>query len=178
MRLTQGQKLIDRIKRQELQARDLVDALARNFLKGNVNHAIGSGITIMHRISKQRIALANQAKVNAPGINTNTIQTTTTCGSLPDRNLDFIKEAWQVPVERIEHLNGTVGEAVSFFKGKVLAIKTAQETSTAFRSQVECKVIARHSHRPYFSGHRQANDLMTPMSKTVAHSVFRLASLW
>ena len=122
----QGQELVHRIERQELQAGDLVDPLAGDALERRFEHAVGPGIAIVDRVAKQGFATADQPEINSPGVDADAVELATLRSALSQRRLDLVEQPRQVPVEGIQHPNRAVGEAVGFFQRQVLAVEAAQ----------------------------------------------------
>ena len=149
--LRQGQELIERVERQELQAGDLVDPLARDALERRVEHAVGPRVAIMHRVAQQGIAPSDQAEIDAPGIDADAVELAAGRSRLPQRDLELLEEPGQVPVERIEHPDRAVGEAMDLLQLEPLAVEAAQEPPAALGAQVQRQVIARLGHVRRFS---------------------------
>ena len=84
VRPLQRQKLIDRVERQELQARDLVDPLAGDLLERGGQHPVGPRIAIVDRIAQQGVSAPDQPEVHAPGIDADPVERVSRRGSLAD----------------------------------------------------------------------------------------------
>ena len=72
----QGQKLVHRVERQELQAGDLVDPLAGDPLERGFEHSVGPGVAIVDRVAQKRVAPADQTEIDAPGIDADAVELT------------------------------------------------------------------------------------------------------
>ena len=133
MRGRKGEKLVDGIERQELQARDLVDPLARNLLERRLEHPVRAGIAIMDGIAQKGVAAAYEAEINAPCIDADSIERAVT--GLRDAFLDggfqFVKKPRQVPVEGVEYPDGAVGEAMNFLEVESRSVKPSEQPAAA-----------------------------------------------
>ena len=79
----------------------------------------------MDRVAEQRFAPADQPKIDSPGVDADAIEFPALFNHLPQRRLDLLKQARQIPVESIHHPDWTVGEAVGFFQHQTLSVKAA-----------------------------------------------------
>ena len=161
----QRQELIDRVERQELQAGDLVDPLARDEPERGLDHAVGPGVAVVDRVAQQGVARGRPGRSRRPRYRRRRRRARRRSrGRLAQGRLDLVEEPGEVPVERVEHPDRPVGEPVDLLQGEPLAVEPAQQPPAALGPQVQGQVVGRRCHVSCFAPSPQGGLACAPRS--------------
>ena len=107
---------------------------AWHFVKCTFHHAIGTAVTVMHRITNQMTLFIQQAKIDAPGVDADACRIERL--AFFDADLDVAPQPQKIPVQCAVDGDGGVGESVEFFLGEGTAVKLHRHHPPGFGPQI------------------------------------------
>ncbi len=134
-----GQQLVDRVERQHLQPRHVVQLLRPDRAGHPLGDAPRAVVAVVHRVSQQRARLVEQPVVHRPRVDADG-------GDGPggaQAGQDLPVEAEDVPVEAARHPYGAVGEAVRLGQAEPVG-QVGQHHPAAGGAQVDGGETAAH----------------------------------
>ena len=121
------QQLVERVELHELQAGVAEDLLAADDAEGLFHHAVGAAVAVMIGIAQQLVAAAQQAEIDAPGVDADAGDAVAPFAARgPQALADVGPLAQQVPVQAAGDLDRAVLEAIDLFQPQLLAVEQAQ----------------------------------------------------
>src|SRR5438128_11788362 len=108
----EGEPLEERVEAHELNAGLPEDLVAWHPGKSLFHDLLGMRIAVMPRIAEQHVATTKQGKIDAPGIDAETIELAVLGAGEAQRILHFVKQAQDIPIDAVGQSDAAVGEAV------------------------------------------------------------------
>jgi hypothetical protein len=132
-----GVKLVNRVERQELDAGDIVDAIAADAAEHRLHRAVGSRVAVMKWLLEQVATGVEESVVHAPGVDRRAFERHGR-GKL-EAAADFTPQPVDVPSDGVLLADRRVGEAMDFAEVDHAIPQPPQHRATAFGTEVECK---------------------------------------
>ena len=140
-----GHQLVHGVELHKRDAGAVVNGRIADEPIGQLRHAVGAVVPVVHRQIRQGVVRTYDAVIHAPGVDTDG-RKRNTGGRKP--GAQFPLQAQNIPIDVLMNLRRPVGKAVLFGKGQALPIKTAQYGAAGTGPQVEGKIVARRFHAP------------------------------
>ena len=106
--------------------------------------AFGAGVAVVDRIVEHRAAGADQAEVDAPGVDADPVELRASRRRAAEPFLQVLPLAHEVPAQVPGHPPVRVGEPVPLVERELLAVKHAELGAAAFGAEVEGQEMFGH----------------------------------
>ena len=137
-------QLIERVEREELDPRDVVDARPRHAREDVLHDAVGPRVPVVVGIGQEVPVLPDQPVVAAPGVDADAFQARPPGRDLLERPLHVQPEPGDVPIERAVHADRFVGETADFREPEHPRPEMPRHRASTLSTKVEGEEMGTH----------------------------------